>query len=295
MIRRKSVFFTTFLIAIFWGTGFPVSKIAIEQLGVWPFRFYSAMLSVIVLLIFVLATNQNKPSIRDLLACIPLGILNMFLVPILNNIALSYTDSAKASVLIYTMPAITSFLLMTNNRKIDLKSLFVSICCLFGVFIFISPNHFRIGEVVILLSALAWSIGTILSEKFPTKLDMSSKVLYQSIVSFILIISVTPVVSSKVDFFAFHGEFYVVLLRVILPILYIGIVNGAVVYILWFYMVKHGGAELTSYSSLFSPVLSVFISYYFLDEVITTNMIVGMFFILVSVFIVFSRKNKKTK
>ncbi|NRN27946.1 DMT family transporter [Photorhabdus heterorhabditis] len=292
MTRNKKVLSSAILIAMLWGGGFPISKIAIEQIGVWPFRFYSTITSVLILIFLVLILYKKKPNFYDLLFCIPLGILNVFLVPVLNNISLKYTDSVKASVLIYTMPAITSFLTMISSRRISFRSITVSILCILGVLIFISLKEISFGECIILVSAFAWALGTFLSEKIPTQLDIFSKVLYQNIVSFLLMIIITPFLSTNLNIFNFNGEFFQAVTHIFIPILYMGIASGVLVYILWFYMIERGGAELTAYSALISPIFSVLISYYFLNESITRNMFIGMLFIFSSVIIAFIGKKK---
>ncbi|WP_445373989.1 DMT family transporter [Photorhabdus tasmaniensis] len=292
MTKNKKVLFSAILIAMLWGGGFPISKIAIEQIGVWPFRFYSTITSVLILASLVFIFYKKKPNLYDLLFCVPLGILNVFLVPVLNNISLKYTDSVKASVLIYTMPAITSFLTMISSKRISFRSITVSILCISGVLIFISLEKISFGECVILVSAFVWALGTFLSEKIPTQLDIFSKVLYQNIVSFLLMVIITPFLSTNLNIFNFNSDFSQVFTHVFIPILYMGIASGVIVYILWFYMIERGGAELTAYSSLMSPIFSVLISYYFLNESITQNMFIGMLFIFFSVIIAFRRRKK---
>nr|WP_305071807.1 DMT family transporter [Providencia sp. M-8] len=86
-----------------------------------------------------------------------------------------------------------------------------------------------------------------------------------------------------------HSEFF---MSVYIPIIYMGIANGVIVYVLWYYMIGYGGAKLSSYSILISPIISVMISSYLLDETMTISMIIGMLFILLSMLIVLSEKNK---
>lgn len=71
-----------------------------------------------------------------------------------------------------------------------------------------------------------------------------------------------------------------------------GLANGVVVYVLWYYMIGRGGVKLSSYSILISPIISVLISSYLLDESMTSSMVIGMLFILLSMLIVFLEKNK---
>ncbi|EKT57102.1 DMT family transporter [Providencia burhodogranariea] len=288
MIKEKKLLWFALFIALLWGGGFPISKIAIEQIGVWSFRFYCNLISVILLTILVILFFRFRPQFSDILLCIPLGTFNIFLVPLLNNWALDYTDAAKASVLIYMMPTFTSLIHLIISRKIYIKYIIISILSCIGIFIFISLDEITIGEIIILVSAFFWAVGTFLSEKIPTKLNLFSKVLYQNIVSLFFILLITPFIST---------EIYqpLLLLRnpeMLIPIIYMGLASGVIVYILWFYMIEHGGSELTSYAVLLSPIISVFISWLFLNEIITLNMLVGMMFILSSVFIAFKYKDK---
>ncbi|EMT6577589.1 MULTISPECIES: DMT family transporter [Providencia] len=278
------------LISLIWGSAFPISKIAIEQVGVWAFRIYSLIISVIFLCFAFIFFCRCRFNVRDFVKSIPLGFLNVFLVPILNGLALKHTEAVKASVLIYTMPVIATFLLGILNKHIEIRSVFVSLLCTSGVFIFISPVGIGTGEAIIILSALVWALGTILSEKVVLKISLTEKVFYQNIISLIFLVLLIPFLNVDVNtLINIDFEFFIV---VYIPIIYMGLANGVVVYVLWYYMIGHGGAKLSSYSILISPIISVMISSYLLDESMTISMIIGMLFILLSMLIVFLEKNK---
>lgn len=280
-------------ISLIWGSSFPISKIAIEQIGVWPFRFYSSMTSVLVLTFLVLAIYRRKFSLSGLIICIPLGFLNIFLVTLLNNIALGYTDSVKASVLIYTMPAMTTVIMMIAHQRITVNSVVVSLLCLTGVFVFTSLSHFGLGEMIILLSAAMWALGTFLAERIPTRLDLLSKVMYQNIISFSLILLITPFISANLNIFDYQQAHINYIKDVYFPILFMGGAGGVVVFVLWFYMIEQGGAELSAYAVLVAPIISVVLSHYCLDEPISYMMLIGMVLIFLSMLITFI--GKKTR
>lgn len=211
-------------------------------------------------------------------------------MPILNSLALKYTEAVKASVLIYTMPVIATFLLGIMNKHIEIRAVFVSLLCISGILIFISPVGISTGEAIILLSALAWALGSILSEKVVLKISLTAKVFYQNIISLIFLVLLIPFLNVNVNILSnINSEFFMV---VYISIIYMGLANGVVVYILWYYMIGHGGVKFSSYSILISPIISVMISSYLLDESMTISMIIGMLLILLSMLIVFLEKNK---
>ncbi|MEM8340782.1 DMT family transporter [Morganella morganii] len=277
------------VIALIWGSNFPVSKSAIEHIGAWLFRFYCNVISVVILLIVVLFLFRKEIVFKDVLLCIPSGVFNLFLVPLLNNIALFYTDAVKASVLIYTMPAFTSLIYVVINRSINIKYVMTAFLGVTGILIFVAVDKIGTGELIILISAFFWATGTVLSEKIPVKSNLLLRVFYQNGISLLLIVLTMPFMSDDIQL----PLSVISQPRVLLPVLYTGITGGVFVYILWFYMIEKGGAELTSCAILLSPVISVFISCFFLDESVTLSMLAGMLFIISGLFIAF-RKEKSS-
>lgn len=289
MTEKKVLLCMALVIALIWGSNFPVSKSAIEHIGAWLFRFYCNVISVVILLIVVLFLFRKEIVFKDVLLCIPLGVFNLFLVPLLNNIALFYTDAVKASVLIYTMPAFTSLIYVVINRSINIKYVMTAFLGVTGILIFIAVDKIGTGELIILISAFFWATGTVLSEKIPVKSNLLLRVFYQNGISLLLIVLTMPFMSDDIQLpLSVISE-----PRVLLPVLYTGITGGVFVYILWFYMIEKGGAELTSCAILLSPVISVFISCFFLDESVTLSMLAGMLFIISGLFIAF-RKEKSS-
>ncbi|HDN2513369.1 TPA: DMT family transporter [Providencia rettgeri] len=289
-MNKIKVLICAVLISLIWGSAFPISKLAIDQVGVWAFRIYSLIISVVFLCFVFFFFSRCRFNLRDFVKSIPLGFLNVFLVPILNSLALKYTEAVKASVLVYTMPVMATVVLGVMNKHIETRSVFVSLLCISGIFIFISPVGISIGEVIILLSAFMWALGTILSERIILKINLTSKVFYQNIVALLLLFLFIPFLNVDVKILSnIHSEF---LLTVYIPIIYIGLANGVIVYVLWYYMIEHGGVKLSSYSILISPIISVMTSFFLLDESMTISMIIGMLFILLSMLIVFLGKNK---
>lgn len=289
MTEKKVLLCMALVIALIWGSNFPVSKSAIEHIGAWLFRFYCNVISVVILLIVVLFLFRKEIVFKDVLLCIPLGVFNLFLVPLLNNIALFYTDAVKASVLIYTMPAFTSLIYVVINRSINIKYVMTAFLGVTGILIFVAVDKIGTGELIILISAFFWATGTVLSEKIPVKSNLLLRVFYQNGISLLLIVLTMPFMSDDIQL----PLSVISQPRVLLPVLYTGITSGVFVYILWFYMIEKGGAELTSCAILLSPVISVFISCFFLDESVTLSMLAGMLFIISGLFIAF-RKEKSS-
>src|SRR5215217_4783802 len=115
-------FHKVLIMGLLLGTSFPVSKFAIASLGVWPFRMVSASSALLGLAIAfrkdVSIFLQGKFDRRAVGMLALLGMPNIFLVPTLNNYALSRTSSSNALLLVYVMPALLSVLQMAADRRI---------------------------------------------------------------------------------------------------------------------------------------------------------------------------------
>jgi len=117
-MKKIKVLLCAVLISFIWGSAFPISKLAIDQVGVWAFRIYSLIISVVFLCFVFFFFSRCRFNLRDFVKSIPLGFLNVFLVPILNSLALKYTEAVKASVLVYTMPVMATVVLGVMNKHI---------------------------------------------------------------------------------------------------------------------------------------------------------------------------------
>lgn len=65
-----------------------------------------------------------------------------------------------------------------------------------------------------------------------------------------------------------------------------GIVGGAIVFYIWFYLIKLQSAEYASYATLFSPVISVVLAMTYFGEKPSASTITGFALILASALIV---------
>jgi drug/metabolite transporter (DMT)-like permease len=69
-------------------------------------------------------------------------------------------------------------------------------------------------------------------------------------------------------------------------ILFMGIVGGAIVFYIWFHLIKLQSAEYASYATLFSPIISVVLAMTYFGETPPASTIIGFAFIPASALIV---------
>ncbi|WP_124363461.1 DMT family transporter [Pseudomonas sp. R3-52-08] len=273
--------------ALIWGAGLPVSKIGVQAMGAWPFRLACASISVLFLYaIFWNPVNRIGISLEPVLyfKFFIIAVPNVFLVPVLNNIALERLSISDSTSLIYTMPCFTSFFAMILNRKLDAFSIASLAFCLSGVGLIIGSFEFSSSHLIILSSAIAWSIGSIISQRLETNVDFRVKVFWQVTFGCLCVFLVSPLfISWPTEIIKFSGSFS---LPVVASILFMGVVGGAIVFYIWFYLIKLQNAEYASYATLFSPIISIILAIAYFGETPSTSTMIGFSLILISALIV---------
>lgn len=285
-MTKKSLYLTL-LMALIWGSSFPVSKIAIDVIGPYAFRMAGSLVScVITFLIFNKNIRESLTTINldELLKIFMIAVPNIFLVPTLNSIALHFTSVTNATILIYTMPCFTSIILMFLARNLNLLSLLSLLLCFLGIFLTLKEVHIGLGEIVILCSAIFWAIGSIVSQKIITITQFKAKLFWQIFFSTILVSVSYPFFQSGPLLQPIVTAFTNI--ESLLCVLYLGIVGNALVYFIWFYLIQSESAEFASYATLLSPIITVVISSFFLNEEPSSKQILGFTLILISALMV---------
>ena len=283
---QKSVFLIA-VMALIWGAGLPISKLGVQALGAWPFRLACAFISVLFLYaVFWKPVNALSTTLDAMLylKLFIIAIPNVFLVPVLNNIALEHLSISDSTSLIYTMPCFTSFFAMILNRKLDGFSIASLTFCSIGIWLIIGKLEFSSSHLIILSSALSWSIGSLIAQRLKTDIDFRVKVFWQVTFGCFCTFLVSPLfLDWPTEIMAFPGSLS---LSAAAAILFMGIVGGAIVFYIWFYLIKLQSAEYASYATLFSPVISVVLAMTYFGEKPPASTIIGFALILASALIV---------
>lgn len=280
------------MLSLLWGSNFPIAKIGIMEIGAIEFRLASSIIYIVPIFIICLIKEDFRLlCLPDFLKLSFISIFNVAAVPTLNNLSLAYIKASNAAVLIYTMPAWTTLLSWIITKNFSVNGI-LSICfCVLGV-IFLSNINSGLGtgEVIILISAMLWSVGTLLQARIQPKVSLLLGTTVQIVVGTVIVLCYYCYYSfgtlKNIDFtsIAISPE-------VLLSLLFTSLFGGSLAYFIWFFLIKNYGPIFASYSVLLSPVVSVLISHIVLGEDVTILMMIGLSCMLVSV--IFSRKEKE--
>jgi drug/metabolite transporter (DMT)-like permease len=278
---------TLLILASLWGSDFMFIKIGVSSIHPSLFTSLRFLIAGITLFIFLKIKRYSfKIELKDILFIILIAIVDVYLPQILISLGERNIASGITSVILSSSPIFTFLLahLLLKDEKINLYKLFFVILGFLGVFIIFykeltNSNEFvLINFIFILLASITYGLGVILLKKLSSKIDAYLSCFY--LVLFAFFISIPFVVFSKG---ITNSNFRI---SSILSLLFVGIVLQAFAYTFFLNAIRRFGASKTSYVGYLVPIFSIIYGSIFLKEVISINLFIGGFLILLSAYFI---------
>lgn len=262
-------------------------KIGISSIHPSLFTSLRFLIASFTLFIFLKIKKYSfKIESKDVLFIILIAIVDVYLPQILISLGERNIASGITSVILSSSPIFTFLLahLLLKDEKITLYKLFFVILGFLGVFIIFykeltNSNEFvLISFIFILLASITYGLGVILLKKLSTKIDTYLSCFY--LVLFAFFISIPFVVFSKG---VTNSNFRI---SSILSLIFVGIVLQAFAYTFFLNAIRRFGASKTSYVGYLVPIFSIIYGSIFLKEIISINLFIGGFLILLSAYFI---------
>ncbi|MDA8218233.1 MAG: DMT family transporter [Dehalococcoidales bacterium] len=280
------------LVTVFiWGTTFPATKVALQDVPPFMLTVLRFVLGGAVLLPLALSERRRQPirlTWREL--AIP-GLVGGTLYFAFQNVGMVYTSASKSSLILASVPALTAVLsvLLLGERMWFLRAAGV-IASILGVVVIIVGTEGAVlstegmlGDLLIVGSAISWPVYTILSKGLEGR---ATPALFSAATMGFGALFLLPLVGYE-------------LLTSPMPaptpagwvaIAYLGLVASAVTFLLWNYaLAKVDASEAAVYINLV-PVVAVASSVVFLGESVTPAHVLGGLLVVAGVWAASSQR-----
>lgn len=247
-------------------------------------RFFLASLILLPLTMFKKKGEMQKFSLSDMKTYCILALTGVTLLYVFEFIALLYTTAINASLLInLSVIFVALFTFFFWNEKLERRVWVGIVISLIGVFLivtkgkpfeFFTENSF-IGDILIIFSAFLWMIYTIVGKKFLERKDPLIATTYTFILGTIFLIP-----------FAFYDNLSLIFeipFSAWLAILYLAIFCSVIGYVIWAQVIKEELASKVSVFLYIIPLFTAIFSTIFLNEELTTFVILGGILVLLGV------------
>jgi drug/metabolite transporter (DMT)-like permease len=235
-----------------------------------------------VLALYALATRMRLPTRAELPGLALAGLLGISIYHLALNFGEVTVQAGAASLLISAAPAFTALLSVVFLRERLTLAGWSGIFLAFAGVALIARSgggglHFTPGALLILLSATAAAVFSILSKKSLRRhaaLEFTSYVIWAGTVPLLIFL---PGLLRRFPQAAPPATFAVI---------YLGIFPAAIAYVLWHYALARMPASLLSSFLYLSPVMASFIAWVWLGEVPALLTIIGGAIAIVGVVLV---------
>ncbi len=281
------------LLALIWASAFFNIKIATYSFGPITIAFLRVLFGAIpVLLLCYYKKIKIEAFSKDWHWFAMIGFINLVAPFFLIAYGVQSVQSNLAAILMSTTPLSSTVLghFYTKNEKFNfIKTIgiligFSGILYLFFDNILINENNF-FSALLILLGSTCYVIGGVLTLKISKKKNenVTGSILIWAVIILIPIVSIIEQpwnVTPRLDS--------------IISVIYLGLVSTGIAWLLRFRILVNNGLIFQSQVSYLIPIFGTILSYIFLKELITFNVLISLIAVSVGIYFVRKADNKES-
>ena len=244
--------------------------------------------SIFLFTYYIFRGLKEKLSMNDFLFIILIGLIGNFIPFSLISWSEQYIQSNTAGLLLSVAPIFTLFLsyFFIKEDKFSLRKFTSILIGLLGV-IFIfgfdtlvhvsskqSENFFP--KLAIIIAALGYVVSAILAYKIKHINTITLTTFVTISAAFISLPFMIITEFNSFSSFNFNS---------LMSLFYLGLFPTAIAFVLRFHLISKAGPVFLSYVAYLIPVFAIFWGYIFLKETVSQNTLIGVFLILLGVFL----------
>ena len=274
------------LVSILWGGSFLFVRLLVLD-GLEPLQIVSIRMQLAAIFILPFFLNKlKKHSFHDHgFSFVLIGILNTALPFTLFSYASLKLGAGSLSILQATVPILTALLLFSLYRnEFSMKKLAGVLLGFAGLFVLVGPSSSldTFSGILCVVASMSYAVAGIYLAKTPEKLSNSFIGMGSIIVGAIIMLPFLLNYTSSLNTISSTSWLYLALL---------GIINTSLAYVIFIKLIKRIGPINASYVTYFVPLSSISLGIIFLDEIVTTTLIIGALMILFGVFLSNKQEN----
>ena len=276
----KKDFSIAILVTAIWGSNFSVIKLGLNQLDPFLLTAFRFILCAVPMCFFI---ERPKIQLRYIAAYGVIFGVGMWGVA---NLAIQIGLSAGIASLLLQFSAFFTIILSVILLKETIKPVqYIGILiAILGLFLILYITHGKaplLGIVLILISAICWSVCNIIVKKHKPN-EMISFIIWSSLFSAPPLLLVTYIVKGSEPFINLHNSLNGMAIFSILFQAYITTLFG---YWVWNKLLKKYTASTVAPLSLLVPVFGLLTSHLIFNEVIDQGKVISSALIVIGIFI----------
>lgn len=273
-----------FSVYLFWGGTYLGMKFALESFP--PFllagiRHFSAGL---ILLTYALLRNERKPSLKEIGHGAMVGLLMLVLGNGLVVYAEQSVPSSIASLMITTVP----FWIMLINWRMGEKhkptrtEVLTLLLAFFGIILLVfQGNHLQVekldsfGLMILVVAALAWSIGSLYSRYKPVPQSSYYSIATQTLSAGLILFVLSFILNENQRF-----NISEITQQAFFAMIYLIVFGSVIAFSSYIWLMKNVSPTLASSNAFVNPVVALGLGYLFANEVLSLQSMIAALIII---------------
>ncbi len=281
--KRRYAVLAFALLVLFWGSAFSVVKVGLEYSPPMIFAGLRTLMGGLVILFVAVVWGASPHLKRDWPIFLLLAAFNVVFFFGFQTLAVLYLPSGTAAVLEYLQPMLVGLLAwMILGESLSLAKIvglilgFSGIVAVSSGSIFgdISPAGVAFGAG----SAFSWALGTIVFKRYEARVSTMWAVAIPFVIGGMVLTLFGIVMESWSEVSPTAALFA--------SLSYVSLVEIALAWLIWFGLVRTGEASRVAVYVFFVPLVSIVVGAIFLDERLTTSLLIGTFLIVTGIYVV---------
>lgn len=267
-----------------WGYSWVLMKMGLEYSGPFTFAAWRCGIAGVAMIIFVSIKSIRLPELKKLPDYFMIGMFQTTVMFGLMLYGMKYVTAGKTSVLLYTMPIWTMFMVhfylkepLNKARWIGVAIGTIGIICILGRDTLVHQNReIFIGELLIIGGAISWAISNIWVKKRMRGENIYMVSTLQLTIGAIGLALLAIPTEGLLNIEWNPHSIYI--------LLFTGLIASAVDFTIWFYLLKNLDIKITTFSSMLVPVFGLIFDWAILGNKLDGGVIIGGALILVGIY-----------
>jgi drug/metabolite transporter (DMT)-like permease len=244
------------LLALVWGTSWPLMKLALLAVPPFSMRTSSSFLGSLTLIVLMPLFRRSFriPDAKAWGHVFIASTLNITLFSIFTAFAQINAETSRVTILTYTMPIWACLMARPIlGERLTATRILALALCIVGLAILIYPlaeSGVPHGLLLAIATGVSWAAGTVYLKWARIAADPMGVATWQLIISFFAIGACVPIFEGSFDYSGAHGI-------ALVGLLFTGIGGNGIAYGLWFEIVRRLPTMTASLGVLSVPVVGV--------------------------------------
>ena len=290
--KRRYVVLAFTLLVVFWGAAFSFVKVGLEYSPPMLFAGLRTLIGGFAILLVAVVWGGSPHLRRDWRIFLLLAAFNVVFFFGFQTLAILHLPSGTAAVLEYLQPMLVGLLAwMILGEMLSLTKIFGLILGCSGIVAVSAGSIFGnispVGVMFGMGSAFSWALGTVFFKRYEARISTMWAVAIPFVIGG-MVLTLFSLATESWSEVSPTGT-------LLASLSYVSLVEIALSWLIWFALIRAGEASRVAIYVFFVPLVSIVVGAIFLDERLTTSLLIGTVLIATGIYSVNRSSTGKDK